>query len=335
MKTKNIAAQAGLVAACLAWASAVQALGFVEKYERMLSELGVEVGPIDDILDVQAQNAVRDFQRFHGLEVTGLLNPETQAEIEAAHTRKFSSSGPSSSRQVSGTRVTAAKAVSDGNPADSANAQPVAEDGADAMPASQTVDTAGTAASRPPMAHKLFRLGLGYSRAATVVDDGVNEATVSSGIPLATAALQLPVGLFVQAAAGEQTIDEIELNNVTTDVDISEDVLGVALGWRFPAPMRNGTYVGVLVSALRVDDEDSQQIGVYSEKDTSFRYGRITAGLILAENADLFGVSGEHLWFPGRGLLGLGLNWALAGGETDFDEDIGSFALGAMLKLRF
>jgi peptidoglycan hydrolase-like protein with peptidoglycan-binding domain len=58
-------------------------LASFKKLEQHLADAGFNPGPIDGKVDARTQLAVREYQKAKGLEVTGLLDAETQAALLA------------------------------------------------------------------------------------------------------------------------------------------------------------------------------------------------------------------------------------------------------------
>lgn len=65
----------------------------VMEYQQKLQRLGYDPGPIDGRLGNLTRNAVRDFQRSHGLTVDGILGPRTKGAIDAAYNSQGGLSG--------------------------------------------------------------------------------------------------------------------------------------------------------------------------------------------------------------------------------------------------
>jgi hypothetical protein len=90
---KRITARLVVVLLMLSSALAAHAAGPVEhgtldlaslkKLEQHLAAAGFNPGPVDGKVDERTQLAVREYQKAKGLEVTGLLDAETQAALLA------------------------------------------------------------------------------------------------------------------------------------------------------------------------------------------------------------------------------------------------------------
>ena len=98
MKALALVVMGGVLLAVLVPAASTQAgdRAQVEQMQRALKQQGHDPGPIDGVMGAQTRDALRAYQKKHGLKVTGQLDDETVAKL----------GGQSSQTDSSGTNQT-------------------------------------------------------------------------------------------------------------------------------------------------------------------------------------------------------------------------------------
>lgn len=345
-------AAAAVTVSLMLLAPAAFAEGFVEKYERMLFEMGLDVGKIDDILDGKAQEAVRVFQVSNGIYGDGRLNAETQARIEQVHASLPEGQRRKAMYADAASQPADAHTSTGFTPLDATTAQPsgaetIADDEAAVMGADAPADI-GEMSAATEAQHHWMRLGLSFNADWRVIDSSNYEVEALLFRPQFDATVQFPFGLYGSVGLASVSLEELEINQLEQSTASNhESWVQAGLGWRFAMNRARGLYWGFAVESMFLDEksyplaantalyEDLLRVGIFAEKDRAGRYGRIQLALQMEDNATLGRLDGTHIWFLAGGPFGLGLNWGLGAGETDYNEDLFEASFGAQLMLRF
>jgi hypothetical protein len=183
-----------------------------------------------------------------------------------------------------------------------------------------------------------LRLSVGMVSSASVLEKGSEELVQSDSQVPFSAVFQFDQGLYLGYTRIKGTVDEVEINNVTFDVDEDFDADVLSIGYRMPTSTE-GQYWGFGYDRSDNDDfeETVNQLSIFSEKDTDSRYGRIAVSYQDSDEISAFGISGTHVWFfdiP----VGIGLNWALSAGDYDLgavgDADYSNASFGLTVMYR-
>jgi len=185
-----------------------------------------------------------------------------------------------------------------------------------------------------------LRITTGYTVESIAIEDRDDEITsTGSSIPFQLV-YQSQQGFYGGVGYTQSTIDEIEVNNQTFDVDEDFDVISYGLGYRTPfANLGDGQFVGGAYTRHDNDDADTtvDELSIFMEKDTPDRYGKIALNYEHDEFADIFEVAGQHVWFVAPN-FGIGVNWSIGGGNVEgidgSDADAGTASLGFTVMLR-
>lgn len=185
----------------------------------------------------------------------------------------------------------------------------------------------------------LLRIDASYNILSTALDDGFDEVNILESGFAGTATYQSDAGFYGRLGFGRSTVDEIEINGVTFDVDESYSIRGFGFGYRMPRASGGGLYWGVGYTNTDTDEAGSDpnhSFQLFWEKEWINRYGIISAAYDTNEDYKLLSVSGRHVWFGASG-VGVGVAWELGAGRmNDFTPrvDIGQATLGAILMFR-
>lgn len=198
---------------------------------------------------------------------------------------------------------------------------------------------AGTANAQTALDGDLLRIDASYNIQSTALDDGFDEVNILESGLVGTITYQSNTGLYGRLGLGRISIDEIEINGFTFDVNESYSLRGFGLGYRTPRAGGNGLYWGVGYSNTDIDEpgsDPSHSFQIFWEKEWTNRYGIISVAYTTDDNLDLFSISGRHVWFGASG-VGIGVAWGLGTGQMgDFSPkiDVGQAMVGAILMFR-
>ncbi|MDO6461884.1 hypothetical protein Q4485_14325 [Granulosicoccaceae sp. 1_MG-2023] len=185
-----------------------------------------------------------------------------------------------------------------------------------------------------------IRLDVSANAVLTTLDDGFDEVSISETSMQGLLTLQSAFGAYAELGTAKFTVDEIEINGRTWEVDEDYDANMLGLGFRFQTPDAAGQYLGLGLRQTEYPDadNDSMTVRAFSEKDTDLRYGVIEVAYTSDDESSLLGVSGRHVWFF-NGVVGLGVNWGVGFGSIDTpsgypDIDTGTAHIGGILMIR-
>ncbi|MDO6461874.1 hypothetical protein Q4485_14275 [Granulosicoccaceae sp. 1_MG-2023] len=183
-----------------------------------------------------------------------------------------------------------------------------------------------------------IRVDISANSSSTVLDDGFDELTIWETSLQGTLTLQSSYGVYGELGVANITVQEIEIDGRTYDVDEDYDANLFGVGYRFPNQIWPSQYWGIGYRHADSDGSDSNAVRLFSEKDTDLRYGIIEFSYASGDDSDLFSLSGRHVWFL-NDVIGLGVNWGVSFGSIDTpsgyaDIDTGAANIGGILMIR-
>ena len=126
-------------------------------------------------------------------------------------------------------------------------------------------------------------------------------------------------GVFGGAGYTLATLDKIEMDDITFDVEEDFSVYSLLLGYRTPMSYYDRyRYWGARLSYSENNEtfSSASNAALFIEKDSEQRFGRISLSYEQSTGAIMWSLSGTHVWFFTR-QFGAGVNWALGRGIFD------------------
>lgn len=134
--------------------------------------------------------------------------------------------------------------------------------------------------------------------------------------------------LFGELGYGKPTLHRQVVNGeiIPTQSSDTNSLFWYGFGFRSQRTGSTSDYLGVgfrfsaSIGALE-DDNSSKTLRLFSQKDTSQRYGLLQVSIESGNNGSINKLGGKHVWFSNNG-IGFGLQWAFGSGRNV--EDTGA-----------
>ncbi|MBC6906316.1 hypothetical protein DWB84_12690 [Saccharophagus sp. K07] len=183
----------------------------------------------------------------------------------------------------------------------------------------------------------LVRIDAAYSIESVAYDDEYDEVAYVGGALTGLVTFQSEQGFYGQLGAARLSIDEMQINDETYDVNIKESGRSFGFGYRMPREA-DGLYWGIGYGRVNAKGAEAvNSIKVFWEKETDLRYGVISVSYSDGKNTKMLAVAGRHIWFFGHSGFGMGVSWGVGSGKMkseNMNVDMGQATLGAIIMLR-
>lgn len=164
--------------------------------------------------------------------------------------------------------------------------------------------------------NKSARVWGGSTGIVSNFESPAGEATMNGSWLETGVAYKFNDNLFGEIRYSKNTVDSVETNGETTDIDETWTSKGIGIGFRSARVGTVGKYFGAAYHQdIDGDESDSSsgRVSLFMEKDNSIRFGRL--GLSRAtKDATGTAIGGTHVWFLKSG-IGLGMDWSYEAGK--------------------